>query len=115
MSPATERGEGFAVLHGVIDATGGDGADPMPVSEREAAPWESSMEAVCESLALRGALENLARRNSEDALGEGAYSGSPVYARPALATAHELIQRGVISEAELEAKMDEVRARFEAG
>jgi hypothetical protein len=114
MSAATEPGEGFAVLRGVIDASGGEWADPMPVSEREAAPWESSMEAVCESLALRGALENLERRNAEDTLGEGPYSGSPVHARPALATAHELIERGVISEAELAAKMDEVRARFEA-
>jgi len=96
----------------VVAASGEGRAEPMPVAEREAAPWESSMEAVCESLALRGALENLERRNAEDALGEGAYAGAPVYGRPALATAHELIERGVISEAELEAKMEEVRARF---
>lgn len=73
------------------------------------------MEAVCESLAMRGALENLARRNAEDDLGQDVYARSPVHGRPALATAHSLLDNGVISESELRAKTDEVRTRFEAG
>ena len=72
MSSATENQavEGYEVLRGAVEAEGGGGAEPMPVAERETAPWESSMEAVCESLALRGALDNLERRNAEDELGE---------------------------------------------
>jgi hypothetical protein len=40
------------------------------------------------------------------------YDEFPVHARSVLATAHSLIDRGEISEDELEAKMREVRARF---
>jgi hypothetical protein len=86
----------------------------MPLTDRQPAPWESSMEAVCECLSWRGAIANLERRNAEDELGESVYSDAPVHTRPALATAHTLIERGVISENELRAKMDEVRARFGA-
>ena len=106
---------GYEVLLGVVDTEADGTAEEMPIADRERAPWESSMEAVCESLALRGAFENLERRNAEDELGGTVYSDSPVHTRPALATAHGLIDRGVISESELRAKMDEIRARFEAG
>ena len=68
---------GYEVLLGVVEAEANGGAAPMPVAERDAAPWESSMEAVCESLALRGALDNLERRNAEDELGQTVYAGSP--------------------------------------
>jgi hypothetical protein len=44
----------------------------------------------------------------------GALSDAPVHARPALATAHELIERGVIREDELRARMGAVRERFGA-
>lgn len=116
MSSASEGAAagGYAVLRGVVEAESDGPSEPMPVSERQPAPWESSMEAVCESLAWRGALQNLERRNAEDELGQTAYARSPVYTRPALATAHSLIDRGVISESELRAKMAAVRARFEA-
>ena len=117
MSSATQRqtGDGYEVLLGAVEADADGTAEPMPVAEREPAPWESSMEAVCESLALRGALDNLERRNAEDELGQTAYAGSPIHTRPVLATAHSLLDRGVISEDELRAKMEDVRVRFEAG
>ena len=104
---------GFETLRDVVDAEADGTVDAMPVADRQPAPWETSMEAVCESLALRGAVENLERRNAEDELGQTTYAGSPVHARPALATAHTLLERGVISERELQEKMGEVRARFE--
>jgi hypothetical protein len=103
---------GFEVLHGVADAATDGAPEAMPVTDRQPAAWETSMEAVCESLAWRGAIENLARRNAEDELGQGTYADAPVHTRPALATAHMLLERGVISESELQAKMDEVRERF---
>jgi hypothetical protein len=71
-------------------------ADPAP--DRTPAPWEANLRATCECLSWRGALDNLERRHAEDTLGE---------------TTHRLLERGEISEHELEAKMKEVRARFE--
>jgi hypothetical protein len=104
---------GFAILRGVADAETDGPAAAMPATDRQSAAWETSMDAVCESLALRGAIENLERRTAEDELGQSTYADAPVHTRPALATAHTLLERGVISEGELRAKMDEVRERFE--
>jgi hypothetical protein len=111
-APGASSAEAVGLLRGVAEADGHGSPEPLPVAEREPAPWESSMDAVCECLAWRGALENLERRNAEDELGQSAYSEAPVHARPALATAHVLLERGVIGEDELRAKMDEVRQRF---
>jgi hypothetical protein len=77
------------------------------------APWESSLQATCDALALRGALDTLERRHAEDELGETVYRQVPAQAKPAVVTAHLLMDRGVITEEELRAKMTEVRARFE--
>lgn len=109
MSPAGA----YEVLSGAVAAAGGSADEETPDTDRQAAPWESSMEALNESLAMRGVLDNLERRSAEDELGATAYADSPVHARPALATAHTLLDRGVIGEDELREKMAEVRARFE--
>lgn len=85
----------------------------LPDLDRTPDPWESSMQATCECLSWRGTLDNLARRRAEDALGETTYRDFPVHARSAVVTAHTLMERGVISPAELRARMDAVRARFE--
>ncbi len=84
----------------------------LPESERTRDPWESRMQATCECLSLRGTLDNLERRHAEDALGETVYRHFPVYARSAVVTAHALLDRGVITEEELRARMDAVRARL---
>jgi hypothetical protein len=83
--------------------------------DERAAPWEVNAEATNECLSRRGALAHLERRNAEDALGETVYADAPVEARPVLATAHELLARGAITEDELARRMDEVRTRFNAG
>ncbi|MGB8501693.1 ScnB [Mycobacterium sp.] len=75
-------------------------------------PWESRMQATCECLSWRGTLDNLERRHAEDALGETTYHDFPVHARSAVVTTHELLGRGVITEDELRARMDAVRARL---
>jgi hypothetical protein len=85
-------------------------ADPAPPGP---APWEANLQATCECLSWRGTLDNLERRHAEDALGETAYAGFPLHTRTAVVTAHSLLDRGEISEQELETKMNEVRARFQ--
>jgi hypothetical protein len=87
------------------------GADPAP--DRTPAPWEANLRATCECLSWRGTLDNLERRHAEDALGETTYADFPVHARAAVVTAHSLLERGEISEYELETKMNAVRARFQ--
>jgi hypothetical protein len=89
-------------------------ADPAPPApDRTPAPWEANVQATCECLSWRGTLDNLERRHAEDALGETTYAHFPVHARAAVVTTHRLLERGEISEHELEAKMNEVRARFQ--
>jgi hypothetical protein len=82
--------------------------------DRTPAPWEGRVLATCECLSWCGTLDHLERRHAEDELGETLYARFPVYARSAVVTAHSLLDQGVISEEELEAKMKEVRSRFES-
>jgi hypothetical protein len=90
------------------------GANPsLPSLDRQRAPWESSVQATCECLSWRGALDNLERRHAEDALGEAEYREFPVHARPAVVTAHLLMEKGLITEDELAAKMTQVRSRLD--
>ncbi|MCW5252930.1 nitrile hydratase subunit beta [Streptomyces sp. SHP 1-2] len=85
----------------------------LPDLERCAAPWESSMQATCESLSMRGSLDNLERRKAEDALGESVYADYPVHARSALTVAHTLIERGVLKPQQITERMRQVRVRLE--
>lgn len=81
--------------------------------DRTPAPWESSWQATCECLSWRGSLDNLARRHAEDDLGEGLYADFPNHTRSPLVVAHQLLDKGLISPAELEEKMGHVRERME--
>jgi hypothetical protein len=93
-----------ATLRSVEPAAGGSVHTP--------APWEASAQATCDSLALHGTLDPVERRRAEDELGATIYSDFPVRTRPAVVTAHALLELGEISERELERKMNDVRARF---
>lgn len=85
------------------------------MGERTPSPWESAMQATCECLSWRGTLDNLDRRQTEDALGETVYTDYPVHTRSALIVTHALLDRGHITVSELEDKLAGVRRRFEAG
>jgi len=84
----------------------------LPDLDRRPDPWESAMQATCECLSWRGALDNLERRHAEDALGETVYHDFAVHTRSAVVTAHTLLDRGVITEDELRSRMAAVRARL---
>ncbi|GAA0715492.1 hypothetical protein GCM10010199_16190 [Dactylosporangium roseum] len=85
----------------------------LPELDRTPDPWESSMQATCECLSWRGALDNLERRHAEDRLGESVYAGYPVHARSALVVAHLLLEQGILDEQELRSKMRQIRSRLE--
>jgi len=101
----------YEVLLETLDS-GGQRETALPELERKADPWESSMQATCECLSWRGALDNLERRHAEDGLGESTYRDVPVHARSVVVTAHELMDRGAFTPDELRTRMADVRERF---
>jgi hypothetical protein len=101
----------YELLNALAAAAAGEEAAPG-TAERSRDPWEASMQATCECLSWRGALDNLDRRRAEDALGETLYGSVPVHARSAVVTAHSLLERGAFSAKELAARMESVRARL---
>ena len=103
----------YTVLMNTLKTVGERTDTDLPSMERDRAPWESRMQATCECLSWRGALDNLERRQTEDRLGETVYSRFPVHARSALTVAHALMDKGVFTESELRSKMEELRTRFE--
>ncbi len=98
----------------LVDTLGPNGQREatLPELERRPDPWESAMQATCECLSWRGALDNLERRNAEDAMGETTYHDFPVHARSAVVTAHQLMDRGAFTPDELRDRMRAVRERF---
>ncbi len=77
-------------------------------------PWKVSLDATCECLAAVAALPALERRRAEDQLGRSAYRGTPAPEQQLLALAHIMLSRGLLSEADLARRMDDVRSRLEA-
>jgi hypothetical protein len=93
-------------------ATDAHREETPPELERKPDPWESAVQATCECLSWRGTLDNLERRQAEDALGETTYHDFPVHARSVVVTAHELMERGTFTADELRDRMRMVRERF---
>jgi hypothetical protein len=75
-------------------------------------PWKTSLFATCESLAAAGALDPLDRRHAEDQLAETTYRDVPAPERQLLALAHTMLARGLLTAADLDHRMAEIRARL---
>jgi hypothetical protein len=78
-------------------------------------PWKVSLYATCECLAASAALPALERRRAEDQLGQTVYSATPAPEQQLLALAHILLDRGLLRENDLAARMKAVRLRLETG
>ena len=76
-------------------------------------PWKTSLTAMCDCLAVSGALPALDRRKAEDQLAETLYSDIPSPERELLALVHTMVNRGLVNEADLASRMSIVRARLE--
>lgn len=76
-------------------------------------PWKTSLVGTNECLAAGGALPALDRRRAEDELGEAVYRDVPAPERELLALVHTMLGRGLLTEAELAARMSAVRSRLE--
>jgi hypothetical protein len=76
-------------------------------------PWKTSLTAMCDCLAVSGALPALDRRKAEDELADTLYSDIPSPERELLALVHTMVSRGLVTEADLASRMTIVRARLE--
>ena len=77
-------------------------------------PWKVGLAATCECLAARTTLPSLERRHEEDRLGETLYRDVPAPEQQLLALAHIMLERRMLSEADLAERMAAVRARLES-
>lgn len=77
-------------------------------------PWKTSLIAMCDCLAVSGALPTLDRRRAEDELAESVYSDVPAPERQLLALVHIMLSRGLVAESDLASRMRAVRSRLEA-
>lgn len=86
--------------------------------ENPVPPWQTSLDGLCDALDHSACgteiLDFKARRDEEDALSATLYADLPYPENQLLALAHSLLVRGVIDEAELQQRLDSVRARLEA-
>jgi hypothetical protein len=78
-------------------------------------PWKTSLVAMCECLAVSGALPTLDRRKAEDELAQTVYNDVPAPERQLLALVHTMLGRGLVVEGDLASRMRNVRSRLEAG
>lgn len=109
VTPLTKIVEQKQVWSRVAEKYGVD--NPVP-------PWQTSLDGMCDALdqSVCGpeVLGSVARRYEEDTLSATVYSDLPYPENRLVALAHSLLARGVIAQAELEARMAAVRARLEA-
>ena len=85
-------------------------------------PWKTSLDGLCDALdrvdgstaAGADAPGVVERRDEEDRLSATIYADLPYPENQLVALAHTLLDRGVIDESELRARMDAVRARLES-
>jgi len=86
--------------------------------ENPVPPWKTSLDGLCDALDRADCDANLPtfkeRRDEEDALSATTYADLPYPENQLMALAHSLLDRGVISEADLQRRMAAVRARLEA-
>jgi hypothetical protein len=114
-SPYWISNEFYGALRHVLHDVGGQPDAPAAYVDKEEEDWELRTYVLCEVLAWRGAWNSEMRRRAENDLGATLYFGLPYYARWITVAAKTLVDKGLISVSELAAKIDEVRARKEAG
>lgn len=109
MSPPTS----VDMLPKPVNDFGGLPAEPLVIAEHELAPWEKRCHATLECLYWRQVMSMEEKRRAIEDLGQSIYVADTYYEKWAVAVATRLMDKGLITQDELAAKMDEVRARAE--
>ena len=97
-----------------VNDAGGQPAPPMTIAEHTLAPWEKRTHATLECLYWRQVMSQEEKRRAIEDLGATLNAQLTYYQKWALAAAQHLMGKGLITQDELAAKMDEVRARMAA-
>jgi thiocyanate hydrolase subunit beta len=97
-----------------VNDFGGKPAEPVVIVEHELAPWEKRTHAMLECLYWRQVMSMEEKRKAIEDLGQTIYASLTYYQKWAVAAANHLMDKGLITQDELAAKMDEVRARIAA-
>lgn len=86
--------------------------------ENPVPPWKTSLDGLCDALDKASCDADIPdfkeRRDEEDALTATVYSDLPYPESQLVALAHSLLERGVITEAELTQRLSAIRTRLEA-
>jgi hypothetical protein len=94
---------------------GGQHAGPVDLSEHDTAHWEWQIDAMVRLALGKGLISDFAElRDGIEALTPEDYDSLTYYERWAKSLAHTLVSRGVVTEADLEAKTQAIRERQEA-
>jgi hypothetical protein len=114
-SPYWISNEFYGVLRHVLHDVAGQPDAAVAYLDKEEADWELRIYVLCEVLAWREVWTSEMRRRMENDLGATLYYGLPYYGRWVTVAAKALVDKGLVSVSELAAKIDEVRARKQAG
>lgn len=90
---------------------GGDAAGPAPGPEHDFALWEKRVDALVVIAQARGVFTVDGLRRALEDMGPEAFESMSYYDRWVAALAQNLIERGVVTVAELTARMEAIAAR----
>lgn len=93
---------------------GGLEAGPVDTSPHDMTYWEKQIDAINMLLAQKGLRRTDENRRYIESLGHDAYNTLSYYERWTAALARQLIDKGVFTQDEIDAKIEQVRARLGA-
>ena len=91
---------------------GGLPAGPVDTGPHDMTFWEKQIDAMNTLLAQKGLRRTDENRRYVEMLGKDAYERLSYYERWTAALARQLIDKGILSQDELNAKVDEIRLRL---
>lgn len=92
---------------------GGEEGGPIQLQEREPMAWEKDTMVTCECLAWRGIWNHTEKLRRVVDLGDKQYFALPYAGRFLLSATRAMVDKRLVSLAELTSKIDEVKKRYE--
>jgi len=92
---------------------GGEEGGPIQLQEREPMAWEKDTMVTCECLAWRGIWKHTEKLRRVVDLGDKQYFALPYAGRFLLSATRAMVDKRLVSLAELTNKIDEVKKRYE--
>lgn len=92
---------------------GGEAGGPIRLQEREQMPWETNTLITCECLAWRGIWNHTEKLRRVVDLGDKQYFSLPYAGRFLLSATRAMVDKRLVTLAELTNKIEEVKKRYE--